>query len=484
MKSKIYLHVLMLLMAICKLSAQSSFLKIYPGQLATNANFYVNSIPTCMERSSSGSFFIGGYTSDPDTLSLQKMQLRKIDSQGNEVWNIKDRVTTFDEIDDLVVYSDSVIFCAVRLGSQVGLVKRNFNGEIEWAKNLLSDPDTCSGPNAMIRTHDGNLLLCGSQFRCTETDGDIMLIKIDTTASVIWRKRYDLPWDNSAGDIVELADSTLSMVGGTDEIDSNHFYTKSFLCKLDAAGNIEWFKTYGTAQAASSIVVLPDSTFGIGNGIDNFVIQTSNDGLFFTADDTGGIIDQFMDTLAYENFIVKLKRRGNTIFMLEYASSGPNNDTSINIRLLKYDIADHQVFFVKTFSLVGWQQPKDMEVLDNGSVAITFFASDTTCQGCTGLVVLDSTGCFYEWCYTGIEQVDAPEILAYPNPFTNVIRLKGIQDGNATVTVFNSSGGVVYSQKHIIPDTPLQLPDLFEGVYFMQIEEGAVRKIIKLIRLH
>lgn len=484
MKSKIYLHVIMLFMAIGELSAQSSFLKIYPGQLATNPNFYINSVPTCMERSSSGSFFIGGYTSDPDTLSLQKMQLRKIDSQGNEVWNIKDRVTNFDEIDDLLVYNDSVIFCAVRLGSQVGLVKRNFNGQIEWSKNLLPDPDTCSGPNAIIKTHDGNLLLCGSQYRCTDTDGEILLIKVDTTGSVIWRKRYDMPWDNSAGDIVELKDSTLIMVGGTDEIDSNHFYTKSFLCKLDAAGDIEWFKTYGTAQAASCIVVLPDSTFGIGNGIDNYFLQTSNDGLFFTVDDTGGVIDQFMDTLAYENFIVKLKRRENTIFMLEYASSGLNNDTSINIRLLKYDVTSHQVFFVKTFGLMGLQQPKDMEVLDNGYVAITFFESDTTCQGCTGLVVLDSTGCVYEWCYTGIEELGAPEILAYPNPFAKSISVKGIQDANATITVFNFNGTVVYRQKHVIPDAPLQLPDLLEGVYFMQIEDGTSRKTIKLICLH
>lgn len=465
---------------LCLAGVAQTFVRFYPGEIASVPNVYINSVPTCMEKSGSGGFFIGGYTSDPDTISLQKMQLRKIDGYGNELWNIKDGVTNFDEISDIVIYNDNAIFCTARFGSQVGLVRRNGNGSMEWAKNLLPIQDTCSGANAIVKTHDGNLILCGALYKCGSSEGDIFIIKVDTAGSVIWRKTYVMPWDNSAGQVIELADSTLVMVGGTNEIDSSNSYTKSFLCKMNSGGDIEWFKTYGTSQAALSLALLPDSTFAIGNTVDNISMQTSPDGLFFIADDTGAIAYEFTDTLIYENFFVKLKRVGSTVYLLAYASPGKNSDTSIDIRLLKYDIALQTMNFSKTFGLVGWQQPKDIEIFDDGRVAITFYESDSLCLGCTGLVVLDSLGCVFEWCYTGIEDESTSALRIYPNPFSDFLEVRFT--GTADVALYNVFGRQMYTDKNVDGYKKIATTELPNGIYYLEVSTHHASHVTKLVK--
>jgi len=130
MRNRTYTTIILLSLVLCSslIFAQNTFVRIYPGQPSNIPNQYVPSGPNCLEKTIGGGFLIGGAAGEPDTPGMAKMQLRKVDIEGNLIWEVKDRVTFNDEIIDLVEYNDSTIFCAAQIGSKAALVKRNGQG--------------------------------------------------------------------------------------------------------------------------------------------------------------------------------------------------------------------------------------------------------------------------------------------------------------------------------------------------------------------
>lgn len=461
--------------------AQPSFLQIYPGEPGTQG-FYCGSIPTCLEKTNDGGFLIGGYTCLPDTPGMQFMQLRKINATGNLIWDVKDRVTTYDEINDVVAFDDSSIFCAVRFGAQAGLVKRNATGDIVWAKNLIPFSDTCTAANALIKTTDGNLVLCGGYYACTETDVDIIVIKIDTIGNIIWRCIIPLPWSNSALDIIEASDSTYLITGFTEDIDTSHYYTKTFLTNLDLDGNVNWFKTYGTRQGGRCLTLLPNKQIAIGNGLDNSFQQWSSDGLFYITDDTGNIVYEYLDTIKRGNFYCKAKSFGNYVYLIQTVNEFYSSDTGTDFKLQRYSTLSGQIDFSKSYTLLGSQSyPLDMEILSNGNIAISYYAQDSLCPGCTGLVVLDSTGCVPEWCATFIREIESnPSIHIYPNPFNQFIQVSGID--YAQLRLLDYMGRELMLRTNITSNTKIDLPPLPNGIYLVELKKGEMKWTEKMVR--
>ncbi len=250
------------------LFAQNSFLRIYPGQPTIDPEIYVGSIPLCLEKTNAGGFLIGGYTGNPDSLGLQLMQLRKIDSQGNEIWNQRDRITTFDQINDVVETADNFIYCAAIIGNRPAVIKRDANGAIVWWVNLTPFTDTCGGLNRIIKTSDGNLVVCGAQGPCGSSDeADILIVKLDTGGQILWKKSFPIVWNNSALDIVEANDTAYYITGYTNEIDTVNAFTKTFLASVKSMdGQLNWLKTYGTAHIGFSLIQQTNNTFIIGGG--------------------------------------------------------------------------------------------------------------------------------------------------------------------------------------------------------------------------
>ena len=484
----IYLLTFSFLLFVNKnLYAQNAFLRIYPGTPGTQG-FYCGSIPTCLEKTNDSGFLIGGYTCQPDTPGFQKMQLRKIDSQGNIIWDMIDRVTTYDEIDDVVAYDDTTIFCAVRLlGSHGGIVKRNKQGKIVWAKDLFNIVDTCTGINSLIKTKDGNLVFTGAYYNCSGADVAIIIAKIDTAGNYLWKKIVHRPYSSSGLDIVETIDSNYLVTGFTSYTDTilHLEAAQTFLAKYSADGNEIFLKVYGNIQlgfSGRSVAVLPNTNIALaGEGI--YSPWSQSDGALIITDDTGRLISYFIDTITNPNLYWRIKAKGNYAYLLESSSEFHTSDTSADFRIQRYSSVTGSIDFSKSYTLLGSQgYPYDMEVLSNGSMAISFYEQDSVCPGCTGFVVLDSTGCVPDWCATFIKEVETGNISVFPNPFYQSFTISGFYQ--ADVILLDFMGNIVFSRKNVNNDTFYFSNQLPSGIYFLQIKQESKLHTFKLIHVN
>lgn len=82
---------------------------------------------------------------------------------------------------------------------------------------------------------------------------------------------------------------------------------------------------------------------------------------------------------------------------------------------------------------------------------------------------------------TNTPTVDAKQkIKLYPNPTSDYIKIGGIN--SASVTILNVSGQVVYSCKCYSEDKPINISQLNNGLYIVQIKDGAIVKLLKFVK--
>lgn len=476
-----------LLIALCiQLSkAQSSFLHFYPGQMSAQPGTFIGSVPTCLQLTKDNGFIIGGYTGHPDSLNLQLMQLRKIDAYGNEIWNRKDRISIFDEIDDVVVYDDSTIFCAVRFGSQAGLVKRDGDGQIIWGKLLLPQPDTCSGINSLIEAIDGNLVMCGGYYACNSANADIFVAKTDPAGNFIWKNIVHFPYSSSGMSLIETLDSGYLVTGytGYDDTTLHLGITQTFLAKYDQFGQQIFFKTYGSDQLGffgQSIALLPNNNIAIANGC-VYPPNYQTDAALIIADDTGTLKSYLIDTLLNENFYSVVRSWNHYAYLLQNSSDFSSPDSSMDLKLQRYNTTSGEMDICRTYKLIGWQKsPLDMRILPDGRIGISFYEVDSIHIGSTGLVVLDSMGCVPDWCATVIREVENEnKITVFPNPFTQFFTIVGAVD--AEIDLFDCMGHLVVSKMKVNNENIFINQDIPVGLYLLRIRQANQLHIVKLI---
>lgn len=455
-------------------SSAQSFLKFYVNP-PDSAGVFCTNIPTSLTTTPDGGFCIGGYSCTPDSPNIGKMQIRKVDANGNLLWDKQDHVSNgYDEIDDLVYFDDTTIYCAIRLGQQAGICKRNKDGGLIWAKNLFPIPDTCTGINSLIKTSDNNLLFCGTFYPCGGSGSSILIAKTDTGGVFLWQRVIEIPYAFGSGafQVIESVDSFYLIAGYTGYIDTNAHVDipQFFLAKYNPNGQEIFFKTYGTSQLgfqAHTLAYLPDSKIAVAGSCvypPNF-----NDGFLALLNDTGKLLNIFIDTIPKSNLYWKVKADHNYAYLIESTSRYYPSDTAEDIKLLRYSINTQKFDLSRSYTLLGSQEgPYDMEILADGSIAILFTESDSLHFTCAGLVLLDSTGCVPDWCATYIKETDPKlELSVFPNPFHSSFMIRGAH--RAQITIFNLMGNVI-AKKSVTDNEPIYLSqENPPGIYFVQV---------------
>lgn len=219
--------------------------------------------------------------------------------------------------------------------SDVYLLKVNSAGDTLWSRRYGGSQEDYG--SMMIKTKDGNYLLCGITYSFT-TEGfdDIYLVKVNDNGDTLWTHPYlkheqqtpfdllemkngdylvtgtDEPtgdgriaymlrvdkngnklWDNSVGPVdishwkwaycsAELSNGDLMIGGETD--------SKLMLIRTDNAGNLTWEKTYAgpdsSYRCGLSMKVRTDNSVTITGGCSEIIYPTSNCFLF-KADQNG-----------------------------------------------------------------------------------------------------------------------------------------------------------------------------------------------------
>ena len=152
-----------------------------------------------------------------------------------------------EEMEVVLETADGNIFVAgmtssFGAGDDEGLVlKTDLNGTVLWAKTYGS-----SGNDMFIdakQTQDGGYIVAGWTESFGASGYDCWVVKLDSDGDLVWEKRYGGSGDEQAWSINETSTGYF-MVAGTNSFGAG--LTDIWVLDLDATGNINWQKTYGS----------------------------------------------------------------------------------------------------------------------------------------------------------------------------------------------------------------------------------------------
>ncbi|MGB5498201.1 MAG: hypothetical protein WBM77_04685, partial [Maribacter sp.] len=149
-----------------------------------------------------------------------------------------------------------------------------FVGEVEWVRSFGGSGED-SG-QAVITTSDGGYAILGFS---NSLDGDIIgkttavndywLLKLDAAGNLEWNKTYGGSKDDRGQSLAQTIDGGYILTGYamSDDGDgsNNEGFHDNWILKLDASGNIEWEKSFGFS----------------GHDHSYDIIQTQDGGFFF-----------------------------------------------------------------------------------------------------------------------------------------------------------------------------------------------------------
>lgn len=131
-------------------------------------------------------------------------------------------------------------------GRDAWLVKTDSAGNMQWYKTYGTTGDDYA--YSLAKTADGGYALFGYTVPGGLFTGvsDYWLIKTDAAGNVQWNKTYGAPTTSEyLTHGIRTADGGYAMVGYNGTVVSGPQISSIWLVKVDSAGNMEWNKTYG-----------------------------------------------------------------------------------------------------------------------------------------------------------------------------------------------------------------------------------------------
>lgn len=153
-------------------------------------------------------------------------------------------------------------------GADIYLVKTDEWGILEWEQAYGSYGDDWA--SCVKATADGGYILAGGTESYSEDNSDMLLMKIDSVGELVWQHTYGGQEDECANYVLQTFDGgyilsgwTKSFGAGADDI---------YLVKIDAAGEIEWSRTFGNEfyDKGYEVRQTSDSGYVLVAGLDYF----------------------------------------------------------------------------------------------------------------------------------------------------------------------------------------------------------------------
>ncbi len=223
--------------------------KAYGGDNADMAHY--------ISRTSDGGYIVAGETESWGA-GWGDMWIIRLDSNGNVKWQKTyggmgwDRAYCVQETPD----GGYIVAGETRFGNgwdDVWVIKLDSNGNVEWQKTYGGKER--DGAYYIERTSDGGYIVGGYTYSFGVNEGDIWVLKLDSSGNVKWQKVYGGPGWDGAHSVHETPDGGYIVAG---EVDGS-----IAVIKLDSLGNIEWQKIYGGSDnnRAYSIELTPDGGY-------------------------------------------------------------------------------------------------------------------------------------------------------------------------------------------------------------------------------
>lgn len=262
-----------------------------------------------------GSLVFAGYTNGSGSGGYDGW-LVKMDHLANVQWERYFGGADWDLIYDLQVAPDGGFLLAgstfsTGAGSSDGwLVRTDPQGAELWSRTFggAGDDDLRSA----FVTQDGGVVVAGS--RWSEVSGsDVLVAKLDASGDPQWERTFGTDSLEFANDVIQTMDGGFSVVG---TIQFEHTFNEHLHLRLDPEGDSIWSHTLGQigAQEATAHLEMPDGRFYTtgytttsgGGGRDTFIYRTNSAGGFDFQFTYGGEEDELGSSIAVapDGFII------------------------------------------------------------------------------------------------------------------------------------------------------------------------------------
>jgi hypothetical protein len=202
-----------------------------------------------VQQTSDGGYIIAGYT-DSYGAGGRDAWLIKTDSSGDLSWNKTFDGSGTDRGSSLQQTSDGgyIVAGSTRSygagGSDVWLVKTDSSGDVAWSQTFGGSGDDYGF--SVQQTWDGGYIVAGSTTSYGAVEGNVWLIKTDSSGNEAWNQTFGGSEYDTAYSVQQTSDGGYIITGYTMSYGAGA--SDIWLIKTDSSGNVAWNQTFGGSE--------------------------------------------------------------------------------------------------------------------------------------------------------------------------------------------------------------------------------------------
>ncbi len=358
-------------------------------------------------------------------------------------------------------------------------------GQVYW-RQAYGLADRAETPLRTIRCSDGGFAIVGQVVIGTSPNdnGEVILVKTDSSGNQLWERTYGGWLYDSGEDIIQTIDGGFLLLGWTRSYGEGE--RDFYLIKTDSIGDFQWERTYGGAgsESGANIISLTNGNYLLsGGGTDDGV--TSKGQLYEVIPD-GDVVwhEKYASGPMPKGYIYRSVQLPNgsivSCGLAENSDTGGNAGwilkTSSTGELLWQRVFDKNEYTDLFYTMLATED--DGFLLGGQAVNAETMSQDAW------LLKVDSVGCAYPNCITGLDELEGvkPMVDVWPNPTTEFFNFEVQGSSTSLVVTATDMRGSVFSPS--IDGGSINVRDWPNGLYVLSFIDGNRKASVKVVVQH
>ncbi|MBU0507243.1 T9SS type A sorting domain-containing protein [bacterium] len=220
-----------------------------------------------IDRTSDGNFILAAYH-DVGVWATEETGLMKVSANGDSLWCRKfDLFPGRDNINDVASASDGGYFLIGTCGGSVDVcdltvAKFDAAGAVIWTRQIHRDIRTWA--QSVVAMPDGGCVVAGDVGQSWPSPAQALLMRMSANGDIQWERTYGSADRESFGAVQITSDGGFIMAGAT--LTMGTLTSDIYLVRTDALGNPLWIRSYGTplGDQANTVYQTQDGGFITG----------------------------------------------------------------------------------------------------------------------------------------------------------------------------------------------------------------------------
>jgi hypothetical protein len=423
-----------------------------------NMNISLFNVGECV----GGGYFAMGYVNDFNAATTACL-LVKMDNGGAVLWNKQYAMAAGDFVYSAVTpkarqLPTGEFLISTSTWNNMGVIKTDANGNIIFAKSIRGDSSESKDPGLdAVLCNDGGIMAAG---KC---GNDPFFVKTDASGNVQWSKRFQMAnFYNRVYRMLPTADGGFVCAGMKFDLMGSTY--SGFIMKMDANGNVVWYKE---AYSAMSFYFMDMKMLSSGNLVLLGVDYSTGQPVISVASQNGDI--QFSKALpSVSSFLMDFYAGFEITAADEILLSYTNTISTPSSYLFKSSDLYFNWCDASNYTLTEVTVPYTPSFGSDIFIAPLAISTATLPNPQTGTVVVT------DYCLnSGIDNPVAPNAISvFPNPFTTAATVEIdplLIDGNTTFVLYDMLGNEVMKSAITSGKTEIEKGSLAAGVYMYKV---------------